>query len=76
MSETGIYSDHLRRHLWNLEEYPELVAAMRNVVYEKSRGELTGILGFKLDSLGLVKWKDNKYHPRCELYRQYFQVHL
>ena len=76
MSETGIYSDHLRRHLWNLEEYPELVAAMRNVVYEKSPGELTGILGFKLDSLGLVKWKDNKYNPRCELYRQYFQVHL
>ena len=76
MSETGIYSDHLRRHLWNLEEYPELVAAMRNIISENSREHLTGILGFKLDSLGLVKWRGNKYYPRCELYSQYFQVHL
>ena len=76
MSETGIYSDHLRRHLWNLEEYPELVAAMKNIISENLNERLTGILGFKLDSLGLVKWQGNKYHPRCELYRQYFQVHL
>ena len=75
-SETGIYSDHLRRHLWNLEEYSELVEAMKNVISENSTGQLTGMLGFKLDSLGLVKWQGNKCYPRCELYRQYFQVHL
>ncbi len=75
-SETGIYSDHLRRHLWNLEEHPELVEAMKNVISENSSGQLTGMLGFKLDSLGLVKWQNNKCYPRCELYRQYFQVHL
>ena len=75
-SETGIYSDHLRRHLWNLEEYSELVEAMKNVISENSSGQLTGMLGFKLDSLGLVKWQNNKCYPRCELYRQYFQVHL
>lgn len=76
MTETGIYSDHLRRHLWNLEEYPELVTAMRNIVSENYSRNLTGMLGFKLDSLGLVKWQGNKYYPKCELYRQYFQVHL
>ncbi|MGK7920515.1 MAG: AAA-like domain-containing protein [Trichodesmium sp.] len=75
-SETGIYSDHLRRHLWNLEEYPELLEAMKNVISENSQEQLTGMLGFKLDSLGLVKWQGNKCYPRCELYRQYFQVHL
>lgn len=75
-SETGIYSDHLRRHLWNLEQYPELAEAMKNVISENSSGQLTGMLGFKLDSLGLVKWEGNKCYPRCELYRQYFQVHL
>ncbi|MEM1171484.1 MAG: AAA-like domain-containing protein [Cyanobacteria bacterium P01_H01_bin.35] len=75
-SETGIYSDHLRRHLWNLEEYSELVEAMKNVISENSSGQLTGMLGFKLDSLGLVKWENNKCYPRCELYRQYFQAHL
>ena len=76
MTKTGIYSDHLRRHLWNLEEYPELVTAMRNIVSENYSRNLTGMLGFKLDSLGLVKWQGNKYYPKCELYRQYFQVHL
>lgn len=75
-NETGIYSDHLRRHLWNLEQYPELAEAMKNVIYENASVQLTGMLGFKLDSLGLVKWQGNKCYPRCELYRQYFRVHL
>ncbi|NEP05538.1 MULTISPECIES: AAA-like domain-containing protein [Okeania] len=75
-AETGIYSDHLRRHLWNLEEYPELAEAMKNAISENYNGQLTGMLGFKLDSLGLVKWQSNKCYPRCELYRQYFQAHL
>ena len=75
-TETGIYSDHLRRQLWNLEEYPELAEAMKNVISENSSGQLTGMLGFKLDSLGLVKWEGNKCYPRCQLYHQYFQVHL
>ncbi|NEQ36099.1 MAG: TIR domain-containing protein [Okeania sp. SIO3I5] len=75
-TETGIYSDHLRRQLWNLEEYPELAEAMKNVISENYSGQLTGMLGFKLDSLGLVKWEGNKCYPRCQLYRQYFQVHL
>ncbi|MGB3510187.1 MAG: AAA-like domain-containing protein [Microcoleaceae cyanobacterium] len=75
-TETGIYSDHLRRHLWNLEQYPELSEAMKEVISENFSGQLTGMLGFKLDSLGLVKWQGNKCYPRCELYRQYFDIHL
>ncbi|MDJ0555019.1 MAG: AAA-like domain-containing protein [Microcoleaceae cyanobacterium MO_207.B10] len=74
--ESGIYSDHLRRHLWNLEQYPELSEVMKEVISENSSVQLTGMLGFKLDSLGLVKWQGNKCYPRCQLYRQYFQAHL
>jgi AAA-like domain len=31
VADAGIYSDHLRRQLWNLEEYPELAAGMREI---------------------------------------------
>lgn len=68
MSEMGIYSDYLWWYLWNLEEYLELVVVMRNIIFENLREYLIGILGFKLDSLGLVKWWGNKYYFRCELY--------
>lgn len=77
ITEGGIYSDHLRRHLWNLQEAKELKGAMKEVVNgENDKVQLKGMLAFKLDSLGLVKLEGNECYPRCELYRQYFQLHL
>lgn len=77
ISEGGIYSDHLRRHLWNLQEVKELKAAMKEVVNGgNGKVQLKGMLAFKLDSLGLVKLTGNECYPRCELYRQYFRLHL
>lgn len=76
IADAGIYSDHLRRQLWNLEEYPELAAGMREIVAADSPVQLKAIQAFKLDSLGLVKLQGNECVPRCELYRQYFQSHL
>ncbi|NEP43564.1 MAG: molecular chaperone Tir, partial [Okeania sp. SIO2H7] len=76
-TEGGIYSDHLRRHLWNLQEVKELKAAMKEVVNAgNGKVQLKGMLAFKLDSLGLVKLEGNECYPRCELYRQYFRLHL
>ena len=54
-TEAGIYSDHLRRHLWNLEKYSELMEAMREVVSVSQPVRLRSELGFKLNSMGLVK---------------------
>lgn len=77
ITEGGIYSDHLRRHLWNLQELKELKAAMKEVVNaENNKVQLKGMLAFKLDSLGLVRLEGNECYPRCELYRQYFRLHL
>jgi serine/threonine-protein kinase len=75
-TEAGIYSDHLRRHLWHLEQYPELANAFRDVVTAKSPVSLRSILAFKLRSLGLVTIANNQATPRCELYQQYFCEHL
>jgi len=76
ITDAGIYSDHLRRQLWNLEEYPELAQGMREIVAADSPVQLKAMQAFKLDSLGLVKLQGNECVPRCELYRQYFRSHL
>lgn len=71
-TEAGIYSDHLRRHLWNLEKYPELLAGMKQVVTASEGVRLRSELGFKLNSMGLVQLSGNNCRPRCQLYQQYF----
>ncbi|MEG4498560.1 AAA-like domain-containing protein [Microcoleus sp. F10-C6] len=76
IADAGIYSDHLRRQLWNLEEYPELAQGMREIAAADSPVPLKAMQAFKLDSLGLVKLQGNECVPRCELYREYFRSHL
>lgn len=71
-TEPGIYSDHLRRHLWNLEKYAELMEAMREVASVSGPVRLRSELGFKLNSMGLVKLEGNHCIPRCRLYEGYF----
>ncbi|NJK70594.1 MAG: molecular chaperone Tir [Microcoleus sp. SU_5_3] len=74
--EAGIYSDHLRRHLWNLEKYPELIQAMREVVNISQPVRLSLELAFKLNSMGLVKQEGNYCSARCNLYEEYFRDRL
>lgn len=75
-TETGIYSDHLRRHLWNLEKYPELKSAMQQIVNGNTPVRLPSAQAFKLNSMGLVKLQGNDCIPRCYLYYQYFRDRL
>lgn len=75
-TETGLYSDHLRRHLWNLEHHPELVTAIKQVVSANREVRLEVVQAFKLHSMGLVHLQGNDVIPRCELYRQYFSERL
>lgn len=75
-TEAGPYSDHLRRHLWHLEQHSELAAALCEVVNTNRPIELKSTLAFKLHSMGLVKMEGNNVKPRCSLYRQYFRERL
>ena len=71
-TEAGLYGDHLRRHLWNLQQYPELVAAMKEVVAAAQPIRLESLPAFKLHSMGVVNLQGNDVTPRCDLYRLYF----
>ncbi|HLO51491.1 MAG TPA: AAA-like domain-containing protein [Kamptonema sp.] len=75
-TDAGLYGDHLRRHLWNLEQHPELAAAVKKVADSVSPVQLESMQGFKLHSMGLVELQGNQVTPRCNLYRNYFRVRL
>ena len=71
--DSGIYQDHLRRHLGNLENHPSLLAAFREVVSTENSVQLPSKQAFKLNSMGLVKLSSLGVTPRCHLYKQYFR---
>lgn len=75
-TETGIYADHLRLHLWNLEQHIELAQALKQVVETDTPVQLNTTLAFKLNSMGLVHLQGNQVKIRNDLYRQYFRDRL
>lgn len=75
-TEVGIYGDHLRRHLANLEEDRELVNIYKQIVAADTPMRIETALAFKLHSMGLVKFQGNEVMPMCNLYRQYFREWL
>jgi hypothetical protein len=70
-TEEGPYSDHLRRHLRNLEEDEELVIAIKKVINANVPVDVGSLQAFRLRSMGLVNFKGNKVIPLCDLYTQY-----
>jgi hypothetical protein len=75
-TEGGLYGDHLRRHLWNLQQHPELAIAFTKLVQANEPVELESVLAFKLHSMGLVQLHGNQVTPRFQLYQQYFRDRL
>lgn len=76
-SEYGPFSNHLREHLDNLQKHPVLAKLYFKVITNKQAVPLPVTDGFKLYSRGLVEIiEENKYVPKCKLYRQYFKNNL
>jgi serine/threonine-protein kinase len=75
-TDAGIYGDHLRQHLWNLQQHPELMAAVKQVVMTCHPVRLEAMQAYKLHGMGLVNRQGNDVTPRCNLYRLYFRDHL
>lgn len=73
---TGIYSDHLQRQLWNLQQHPELAIGFAKVVAASTPVEMNLVQAVQLQSLGLVYLKGNQASPSCNLYATYFRDHL
>ncbi len=74
-TDSGIYANHLHRHLANLQDHPELAEAYDLVIKSSTPIELEQLLAFKLHSMGLVNLQGNQVVSSCELYRQYFSEH-
>jgi hypothetical protein len=74
-SSSSIYAEHLRRQSLILTQKPELANAMKDVVINKS-AKVPTVTKFKLHSIGLVKLQGDSVLPRCNLSRQYLQIHL
>jgi hypothetical protein len=75
-TEEGPYAEHLRRHLQNLEESPDLLAAMRTVLQSQEPAKVGSKAAFRLQSMGVVKFRQNRIEPLCDLYRIAFREHL
>ncbi|MGK7905616.1 MAG: AAA-like domain-containing protein [Synechococcus sp.] len=75
-TEGGIYGNHLRRHLRNLQQHPELLSAMSTVVNSEHPVCLDAKAEFNLHAMGLVDFDGNEVRPRSELYRRYFRKRL
>ncbi|EDX77514.1 hypothetical protein MC7420_2838 [Coleofasciculus chthonoplastes PCC 7420] len=75
-TEAGIYANHLRGHLGNLQEHPELAMAMKIVVESTHPVQLESMLAFQLQSLGLVQLEGNEVKARYHLYSNYLHDRL
>jgi hypothetical protein len=75
-TEAGIYGDHLRRHLWNLEQHRRLAAAVQRLGATDGPVRLESVEAFQLHSMGLVDLQGNDVTFRSELYRVYFADRL
>lgn len=73
---SGIYGQHLRELLTLLQEEPQLISAMQQVIAADERIELDAIAAYKLESIGLVQLNGNQARASCELYRLYFSQQM
>ncbi|MDQ7091085.1 MAG: AAA-like domain-containing protein [Methylococcales bacterium] len=74
-TEEGLYRNHLRRHLLNIQQ-AELEAVTSEVMNADSPVLIDSSDAFKLKSLGVVRHRGNDVEPLCDLYRFYFQDRL
>lgn len=71
-TDEGIFSSHLHRHLWNLQQHPDLAAAFKQVSDSDDPICLPQTQSFKLCSMGLVVLEKNSVKVSHRLYREYF----
>ena len=73
-SDRGPFGDHLRYHLFRMNNSPELVRGLLEVI-QRGRCSNESIF-FRLRGAGLVRREGRDVLPRCQLYTTYFKGHL
>ena len=76
-TDSGIYREHLQRHLMRLQKNRDLETAFRQVIEnERSIVIKEQHIKHKLEGMGLIAIKGNLASVRYNLYRQYFNNYL
>lgn len=74
-TQSGIYSNHLRRTWDLLNAAPELLSALQGVLQSMPTGiHLDPIQSYKLESMGLITLVGNTARVSCDLYQHYFET--
>ena len=72
--DRGPFGDHLRYHLFRMNDKPALIDGMLQVIRHHTCPDER--VFFRLRGAGLVRRQDQAVVPRCQLYADYFQEHL
>jgi hypothetical protein len=72
--DRGPFGDHLRYHLFRMNDKPELVNGLRKVIRDNICQDEH--IFFRLRGAGLVRRDGRAVVPRCQLYADYFREHL
>lgn len=75
-TESGIYSDHLRKIMAVVQADSNLENALKQVIYTEHPVKLIAAIAYKLDSMGLVNINGDFVTPSCEIYRLYFKSQM
>ncbi|EPF19637.1 MAG: serine/threonine protein kinase [Microcystis aeruginosa Ma_MB_F_20061100_S19] len=71
-TSTGIYSSHLQLHWVTLQKQPELAGIFQQICQGNQPMIVDPIIAYKLNSMGLIKLRENKAIVSCQLYQKYF----
>ncbi|MGF1520905.1 MAG: AAA-like domain-containing protein [Leptolyngbyaceae cyanobacterium] len=72
-TQEGPYRNHLRNLQDTLQQSPSLTYTLQQIVAADEPLSVDRDEGFKLQSIGLIRWCSNKATPFCNLYRHYFR---
>lgn len=75
-TQSSIYSDHLRHLLAALHPHPNLQTALLQVIQSDYPIELSPVIAYCLESIGLIKLNGNLATISCELYSKFFAQYL
>jgi hypothetical protein len=73
-ADRGPFGDHLRYHLFRMNDKPELVQGLLEVIRQQRCSNER--IFFRLRGAGLVRREGQLVLPRCQLYADYFREHL
>ncbi|MEL6937975.1 MAG: AAA-like domain-containing protein [Cyanobacteria bacterium J06598_1] len=76
-TQSGIYSNHLRRHWEVMQKQPELVEAFSEVLKNPEHGaHIDTLMAYQLERMGLARLAGNATIVSTELYYKYYKTLL